>query len=431
MRSLFRNTAFRRLFTGRLITNAGDSLYYVAAMWLAYELGGSAFYTGLAGFLTLAPQALQFLTGPFVDRWDLRRLLVATQVVQAVLVLIIPVTAWMGWLSVAIVLLVMPVVSMLNQFVYPAQSAALPRLVHDEDLTDANSAFSFAYQGVDLVFAGFGGILVSIVGAVSLYLIDSITFAVATAVFAAVRIPPADGSDSEQVTSAVGGYVERLVEGISYVRGSVLVWMLGGSMLVNAAIGATMAVLPAFAELRGGPTAYGLLLAAISAGLLVGAIGAPPLKRISLSRLIIIGFAISGVTWLAALSAQRVSMTAALFCLAWLPVGVTNVVSAAMRQTYVPEDILGRVTSVSFSAAVVAMPLGSLLGGIAGDALGTTVVMTATGISFLIVALYWVIHPLLRHIPPIEEIDPSKYGFRKTRLTDSVERSSTVPDSGG
>ena len=148
MRALFGNVAFRRLFAGRLITNAGDSLYYIAAMWLAYDLSGSAIYTGLAGFLTLAPQALQFLTGLFVERWNLRRLLVATQIFQGTFVLVIPFAKWRGWLSVELVLIVMPIVAMLNQFVYPAQSAALPRIVDKEDLADANSAFSFAYQGV-------------------------------------------------------------------------------------------------------------------------------------------------------------------------------------------------------------------------------------------------------------------------------------------
>ena len=40
-RRLLRNPDFRRLLLGRLVTNAGDSLYAVAAMWLVYTLSGS------------------------------------------------------------------------------------------------------------------------------------------------------------------------------------------------------------------------------------------------------------------------------------------------------------------------------------------------------------------------------------------------------
>ncbi len=417
MRSLFRNTTFRRLFVGRLVTNMGDSLYYVAAMLLVYELGGSAFYTGLAGFLTLAPVTLQFLTGPLVDRWDLRRLLVGTQVCQGLLVLIIPLAAWMGWLSVTVVLVVMPVVSMLNQFVYPAQNAALPRIVRNEELVDANSAFSFAYQGVDTAFSSLGGILVALVGAVSLYFIDSVTFAITALVFAVTRIPAAEGEDTEQVTSALSEYVEKLREGVSYMRGTILTLTLAGSVVVNFAIGATLAVLPAFADLRGGPDSYGFLLAAITAGLLLGALCAAPLKRFSLGALSIVGFAVSGITWLAAIYLDWLPATVALFCLAWIPVGVTNVIFMAMVQTLVPHELLGRVTSVTTSASASAMPLGSLLGGVAAGMWGPSVVVAATGVSFLFVTPYWLFFPSLRRLPAVEDIEPEEYGLRITAST--------------
>ncbi len=196
MRSLFRNRTFRRLFLGRLITNAGDSAYAVAAMWLAFQLGGSSFYTGLAGFLTMLPQTLQFLAGPLVDRWQIRRILVGTQLAQAIFVLIIPVAYAMGWLTVWVVLVVMPVLSLLNQFVYPAEQAALPRVVEKDELVEANSAFSFAYQGVDFAFTALGGIVVAVMGAISLYVMDSVTFLAATAVFLGMKIPAAESQSN-------------------------------------------------------------------------------------------------------------------------------------------------------------------------------------------------------------------------------------------
>ena len=289
MRSLFRNTTFRRLFVGRLVTNVGDSLYYVAAMWLVYDLGGSAFYTGLAGFLTLTPQALQFLTGPFVDRWDLRQLLVGTQLIQGALVFVIPVAAMIGWLSVTVVLVVMPLAAMVSQFVYPAQNAALPRIVHEEELVDANSAFSFAYQGVDTAFMSLGGVFVALFGAISLYLIDSVTFALTALIFAVTRIPEAesttDPGETDGVTSVFSDYGRKLREGIEYIHGTILVLTLGASVVVNFSIGAMMAVLPVFAASRGGSETYGILLAAITAGLLIGALGGSRLKQVPLSRL--------------------------------------------------------------------------------------------------------------------------------------------------
>lgn len=197
MRNLFTNSDFRRLFIGRLVTNAGDSLYAVAAMWLVYTLTGSTTYTGIAGFLTMGPQALQVFVGPLVDRLPIRRLLVATQAVQTLLVLTVPAAHVLGVLSVELVLVVMPLLSLLNQFVYPAQTAVLPRLVKDDQLTAANSAFSLAYQGTDMVFNALAGGLVALVGAVALYAIDSLTFAVAVACFVGLRIPPVEDAHND------------------------------------------------------------------------------------------------------------------------------------------------------------------------------------------------------------------------------------------
>lgn len=42
MVKLFKNANYMKLFVGRIITNMGDSLYAVAAMWLVDKLGGSS-----------------------------------------------------------------------------------------------------------------------------------------------------------------------------------------------------------------------------------------------------------------------------------------------------------------------------------------------------------------------------------------------------
>ena len=62
-RELLRNTPFRRLYTGHAASKVGDELYFIAAMWLVYDLTGSTFYTGTAAFFARFPAAIGFLTG--------------------------------------------------------------------------------------------------------------------------------------------------------------------------------------------------------------------------------------------------------------------------------------------------------------------------------------------------------------------------------
>ena len=236
-------------------------------------------------------------------------------------------------------------------------------------------------------------------------------------VFATTRIPAVEDSGTEEsadhVASALSKYVANLREGIEYTSGTILVLMLIPPLVANFAVGATMATLPMFASLRGGAGTYRILLAAITAGLLLGALGASRLKQVSVQRLMAIGSLLSGVTWLGAIYVQWLPATAMLFCLAWIPIGATNVVFMSLVQTYVPEKLLGRVTSVIISGSAVAEPLGSLLGGIAGETIGSAAVVAVTGIGFLFVTLYWVIHPVLRHLPAIEKIEPAEYGLKQ------------------
>ncbi|WP_330632173.1 hypothetical protein [Halocatena halophila] len=54
MGSLTQNRTYLRLLCGRIVTNAGDSIYAIASMWLVYELSGSSVYTGIAGAVMFA-----------------------------------------------------------------------------------------------------------------------------------------------------------------------------------------------------------------------------------------------------------------------------------------------------------------------------------------------------------------------------------------
>ena len=410
MHPLLKNRPFVGLISGRLITNIGDSLYYIAAMWLVYDLTGSALFTGLAGALTLLPQALQFLVGPFVDQWSIRRLLVATQLLNGVFVLIIPLAAFMGRLTVWLVLVVMPILSIFNQFVYPAQNAALPRIVEDDDLVDANAAFSFTHQGVNTAAQAMGGVLVGVIGAISVFTLNAVTFAVAAGLFAIIRIPSVETVAGESVEMVIESYTDRLRTGIAYVRGTVFVPIFIGNIIVNFTLGVTMAVLPAYADGYGGPESYGFFVAAVAGGVLVGALVASPLEQYSLARLMGVGFVASGVFWTIAIVLHWLPGTVALLTIAAIPIGVTNVLLATMTQTVVPKDLLGRITSLHMSVSVAAMPIGSLLGGAAGDAIGADSVIFAAGIGFLALAVYWVVHPDLRSLPSIRKIDPAIFG---------------------
>ena len=400
------NPGFRRLLAARSVSTFGDGLYSVAAMWLVYDLTGSTAYTGLAGMLTRAPGVFKFLVGPLVDRARLGRVLTYSEVAQGLVVLAVPVAAALGRLDVAVVLAVMPLLALSNLFAGPAQTAALPRLVDDDRLVRANSVASVVSKTVDTTSHAVAGALVALAGGVAVYVVDAVTFAVAALAFASLSVPtrPTEGE------LAVGGYLDDLREGVALLAGSVAGRMLVASLFANFLTGVALAVLPAFAASLGGASTYGLLLAGMTAGTVVGSVAASAVDGLPMGRVTIVGLTASAAFWTGAVVLPGVLVSVALFAASRVPHGVHNVSAMATVQTGVPDDLLGRVSATIGSASSLVLPTGMLLGGLAGERLGSKTVMLLGGAGTVLAAAYWLALPSLRRFGPPTAVAPGQFG---------------------
>ncbi|TWK42772.1 MFS transporter [Bacillus paralicheniformis] len=414
MLSVLKNKNFLFLILGRLVTNIGDSMYTVAAMWLVFDLSKSTFYSGLAGFLTMFPTVLQFLTGPIVDKVRLNKVLVWSQLIQAILVLIIPFFYFSGYLNIWIVMMIMPLIVFIEQFTYPAQSAALPKIIKSQDLVKANSIMSFSYQGTDIIFTGIAGIVIASAGAISIYLVDSFTFLLAALFFKCVKLEQKNEIEHKprfHFKKVIHNYTTDIKEGFTLIRHSLIPKILLGSMISNFMLSATIVILPSFSSIRGGEEYYGYYLASMSCGLLLGSIFATVFGRFSIGSLTIYGFFISGVLWSISAIATSSYISIILFGLSQISIGVTNVIFMSILQSILPEEFIGRVFSFIASLTSIAAPFGSLLGGFTASLIGSDKVFFIGGIAMLFVSVYWVFQSSLRSIPSSEKINAKEYSF--------------------
>ncbi|WP_100371924.1 MFS transporter [Bacillus sp. FJAT-45037] len=419
---LFFNRDFSCLFFGRVVTNIGDTMYAVAAMWLVAELGGSTFYTGLAGFLTIFPRLVQFLSGPVIDRVPIRLLLVSTQVVQSILLLIIPVAHYTGFLSVALVLIISPIITTFNMFVYPAQMAALPTFVEKKELTKANSLFTFAYQGIETGCNAIAGVLIVAVGAISVYLIDSVMFLIGAILFLMIQTPKKQKvqikQERELLSTHFKRYISDLSEGTKILFGKKIARLLLGVMTINFVGGATFVVLPAYSQYQGGAEVYGMLLMAQALGSLIGALLAPYLKleRFGMGKVYAIAFLLSGLLWGIAVFAPSMWLTVILYGVAWVPGGVTNILINTCLQKGIPERLLGRVFSAAFSLSGIAMPVGSLLGGLIGLYIHSMYIISASGLIVALVGMFWLVDRTTQSLPKIEDFNEETFIPKELQL---------------
>jgi len=424
-RSLWRNGDFQRFFAGQFVTNAGDSLYTVAILWLAFQLSGSTLVTGALNAILLLPWLLQVFAGPLVDRLPLRSILVGSQVAQGVVVLVLPVAAVTGHLGVGVLFAVAPVLMVASLLMSPMETALLPRIVDEERLSSANSALATVTLGLDMVFDALGGGFIAVFGATTLFLVDSLTFAVAALLFAGITLgtpetsrstdEPDEAAASEPtVGSVLRSYASDLREGVDVLRGTVFIELVLTTAVANFTTGVTLAILPAFGDGLGGPAIYGLLLGALGIGRLVGSLVGPYLEGVPYGR-VLLAHGLGAGCWFGAAVASTPALTVVLFGLAWVPVGASGVLSSTLNQRVFPAELLGRVSATKGTASGATLPLGSLVGGAVAEALGTTATMALAASGFGFTAAYVLVRPRLRRLPAVATADPADFGLPSER----------------
>ena len=193
--SVFRNRNFTLLWSSELVSQIGTALSSLAAAIWVYQLTGSSLSVGLMLIASVAPSLLVGLVaGVFVDRMDRRRIMIAANLIRAVLVLLIPFLlphniAWLYILTLCS--------NAVGQFFSPAHASLLPEVASDEELTAANSMMaisSFGSMAVGFAASGFIAGTASIEWA---FYLDSLSFVV-SAIFvypAACARPRAGGRD--------------------------------------------------------------------------------------------------------------------------------------------------------------------------------------------------------------------------------------------
>lgn len=223
-RPLLLQRDFAALWWGQLISLWGDRLNYLALNGLVqqhtrdyHDAGQSSLMLSLHGTVSVLPVLLFApFAGPWVDRWNLRRVLIVSDVLRALCVLAIP-AVYMATHHAAPVWSMVFLLFTCNVFFLPAKSAMTPEIVPKAQLLSANTLLAIA--GIIGTVAGFamGGWVVDHWGWPAALTMDAVTYGVSVLSLALIRYKPTPRSSNE-VT--VHGYWREIVEGLRVVRGS-------------------------------------------------------------------------------------------------------------------------------------------------------------------------------------------------------------------
>ncbi|MEZ3144888.1 MFS transporter [Halobaculum sp. MBLA0143] len=408
------NRNFLLLFSGRVLTNVGDSVYVIASMWFVHDLTGSTALTGLAGFIIRGPKFFRAFVGPLVDRWPLKRTITGTELVQACFVATLPLAYVQGLFSVWLLLGVTFVVNTVAQFGYPAHKKAIPRIVADDDIVEGNSLITSSTKGLNVVFNAASGVLVGVLGIAAIFALDFLTFLLSFTAFSLISLSdsrPETSGDEEATT-----YVDQLRRGFEYVVGSRLRTILLAAVVANFTYGLMYAVLPQFADsfsglVLGGVGMYGLLMAAMSAGTLIGTASVQFVDHLPFGRLVIVTYSTAAVTWGLGIVSGLPLVTLASFVVSFSAVGVNNVMLLSVIQSTVEDRMLSRVSAITSTASTSMLPVGSLLGGALAEFVGVTPILLLQSVGLMFIAVVFLVRPQIRSLPSADSISPDELGL--------------------
>jgi MFS family permease len=348
-RSLWSNRAFRGLLLAHFASNFGDWLAFialfnlVALQWRVDVLGiGLLTASYLLPFALIAPFA-----GVFVDRWELRRLLIASDVLRCGIVCLM---LWANDLAVLCGLIFLH--QSVSTFFNPAQHAAIPRLVERSHLLAANAWSTQASHATKVLGPGVAGVLVAALGTRGCLLIDAATFLVSAGLLLALPRLPAPVA--ERPSASVSGDLRAALRWLRQDRRLRIV--LASLLLSIAGLGAFLVSLPVHVRdvLQLGPRGMGALLSALGAGTLLGAAALLSLGGRDRPRLLRIGGIVLGIGLAGfALTTQAVT-AAALLVVVGLGTAAIVVPAHTILQEDTPDDLRGRVISVSLAGLALA-----------------------------------------------------------------------------
>lgn len=369
--------AVRLLLIGNLVSGFGSWLLVVAVPYHVFQLTGSASATGL----TLAAESVPALlvgpvAGALVDRWDLRTVLIVTDLVCAGALLGIPLAdrpSRIGWLYAALVVENLGLV-----FLRPAARALLPAVVGTGPaLAGANSLFAVNGGIVRLAGPPLGAVLLTWFGLPALVLADLASYLVAALAVALIGHRRAVGD-----APARGG----VVAGLSFLRRS---RVLSGLLLLSFTFWSANAVFSAllipFMTTRFGhhPGVLGAQLSALGAGYLLGGPLAGRLVRDRPPALPLV-LSLAGVGGCFTVLANAPTALVAVLATgaAGLPGASLLVVIETTIQRATPTGLRGRVGAAFFASDAAAALTGALIGAWLGDG-----VLTASAGVILLAAV--------------------------------------------
>lgn len=397
------NPDFLKLWFGQTVSEFGsritrDGLPLIAVITLSASPEAMGLLTAAAALPALL---ISLPAGAWVDRRRRRPILIATDLLRAGLLATIPLCALLGWLNMTYLIIIAALTSGLALIYDHAYRALLPGLVGRDQVLEGNSKLATTDALAEVGGPSIAGALVQAIGAPFAILFDALSFLVSAFSISRIRKPEA-APTVDGVEGAPSRFSAEIGTGIRAIARDPILRTIALALAARAFFGSffgTLYGLYVVRELGLGPGVLGLLISSGGIGALIGAAIAGGLtRRLGAGRAIITGLLVStlanvliplaGVVGSPVLAIALLAAAQIIGDAAMVVYGISEI---SLRQSRVPDHLLGRANATIGFAAEAAAPIGALIAGALAGGLSVgaalLIAVIGTGSAALLVAL--------------------------------------------
>lgn len=402
--SIWHNRDFRTLWLSLTITHFGGQVTFLALpLTAALLLNASPLEMGILTAVEALPYTLFGLfTGVLIDRSRKLRLIILADIGRGLALSLVPIAAWLGFLSMSILYIVGFLVGVGGIIGWAAYQVFMAERVGNEHLVEANSGIALSDSASSLIGPGIAGALIHWLTAPFAILLDAISFFISAWMLRGI---PPSATDAPKLTAVRdqehtwaeiwAGIWADSKEGLKMILGHAVLRSIAFTlMLWNILKHAYLAIVILYAtrDLALSPGTIGALFMIAGVGFLLASASCQWFnRRFGVGYVMLMGLTMTGVAWLGVsgvIANEWVAfqLGAALFLMD-LGAMLFFINYLSLRQAATPEHLRGRVTSTLIFMAVSLAPLGSLLGGVLGTWLGLRVTIAICGGAGLLLGL--------------------------------------------
>ncbi len=403
-----------RTFWAEAVSRVGDAISIVAIPLTAVlVLDASPAELALLG----AAQALPILllsipAAVWIDRRSTRGpLLIVADLARAAVLLVVPLAAIAGALSLPRLALVALALSAVGTIFDLAYAGWVPRLLQGDDLHRANARVELARSVAAVAGPAAGGALIAALTAPVALLADALSFTISALLVASLRgAEPAATGEGPAVRATVA---TELAAGVRFIAGQPLVRAVVATAGINnlarsVAMGVAILYLVDVARLSAAE--IGIAFAAGNSGFVIGALASRRVTaRLGMGRTMQLGVGMFGPSMLcfALAPAAWAGPAFALMVFAHgLGIAIHNVNQVTVRQTLTPDALRARVAAIVRLVIFGAIPVGTVIGGLIAEVAGLRAALLLSGVALLLGSVPYLGVRITR-LRSIEELVPS------------------------